>query len=73
MQEKNYRFRTSKKFILGHFIANGYTYFEIAEALSINDTAKVKSILVKLCIYAVCQVAAKHLKSRKKDDENNCQ
>jgi hypothetical protein len=73
MQDKNQRFRAFKKFVLGHFIANGYTYFEIADAISINDAAKVKSLLVKLCIYTVCQVALKHLKSGKNDDENNRQ
>jgi hypothetical protein len=73
MQEKNRRFKKLKNFVLGHLIANGYTYFELAEAISTNDTENVKSLLVKLFIYTVSQLALKHLKSGKRGNANDHQ
>lgn len=73
MQDKNCRFWKLKKFILEHLINNGYTYFELEEAISINDTEKIKILLMKLCICTVSQLALKLLNAGKKDDENNRQ
>jgi hypothetical protein len=72
MQDKNRCFGKYAKFLLGHLFANGYTFYELTEALSNNDTAKVKSLLIKLCIYTFGQLVLKHFKSGK-DDENNRQ
>jgi hypothetical protein len=72
MQDENRRLRAHTKFALEHLIANGYTYYELIEALSINDITKVKSLLVKLCICTIGQVVLKPFKARR-DDENSRQ
>ena len=70
-QEKSARTRNIVKYFKEHAFLNGWLYFELIGSLTEQNDTTTESLLTKLAITTICQLALRCLKSPTRTDDEN--
>lgn len=70
-QEQSARTRNIVKYFKEHAFLNGWLYYELIGSLTEQDDTNTESLLTKLAITTVCQLALRCFKSPTRNDDEN--